>query len=165
MKEKLMDVMLSITNLIIILLVAVNVYFGGAYLLMMIFGGHGMDDIPKSEIVYEIDVNKKVKIDDRVIRINKLIYEKNGDMNIFYTTYDFKHWWHGWSSGYIGEISDDLGNIYIDGSGRSSAGAMRRCIRTKRNFSDKASKLIINYDLYNRKYRIEIPLKVGDSNE
>jgi hypothetical protein len=33
------------------------------------------------------------------------------------------------------------------------------------DFSSEADTLIIEYDMYNRYYKVEIPLKVGDSNE
>ncbi len=86
-------------------------------------------------------------------------------MNIFYECYDTKFWGMGWSSTAIGDIMNDLGNTYFAGSGYGGGGIRSKCRRTVRDFSKEADTLIIDYDYYNRKYRVEIPLKVGDTNE
>lgn len=92
-------------------------------------------------------------------------YDKNGDMNIFYEYYDTRFWGAGRSLGAIGDVMDNLGNTYFWGSGYSSAGIKSKCMKTVRDFSKEATTLIIDYDYYNRKFRVEIPLKVGDTNE
>lgn len=71
----------------------------------------------------------------------------------------------GWSFGSIGTIKDNLGNEYFDGSGSSSGGIITKGVRTVSNFSSEADILIIEYDLYNRYYKVEIPLKTGDLND
>lgn len=156
---------LKITNGMVIFFVILSIYFVGVPLVISIFSRNPIKDIPKENIVYKIDTDEKVKIDDTVIRFTNVVYDKNGDMNIFYECYDTKFWGMGWSSSAIGDIMDDLGNTYFAGSAYSGGGIRTKCKRTVSDFSKEADTLIINYDYYNRKYRVEIPLKVGDTNE
>lgn len=152
-----------LTNLVIIFIVIVNIYNVGLPLLFSLFS-NSIDNIPTSNIVYAIDVNEKVKLDDTVIHFTNIVYEQNGDMNIFYKYYDTKLWGTGWSETDIGAITDNLGNIYDTGSGQSSGGIVTKSVITVGDFSSEADTLIISYDRYNRKYRLEIPLKAGDNN-
>jgi hypothetical protein len=155
----------EITNVIVVLAVILSIFFIGLPTLSSLFPRKLINDISKANIVYKIDVDKEVKIDDMVIRFTNVVYEKNGDMNIFYEYYDTKLWGAGWSLGSIGEISDNLGNKRMSGSGGQSGGIKSKGRDTINNFSKDADKLIISYDNYNRKYRVEIPLKVGENNE
>lgn len=117
--------------------------------------------IPESDMVYKIDLDEKVKIDDTVIHFTGAAYDKNGDMNIFFKYYDTRLWGTGWDYAPIGEISDNLGNTYSAFSGSQNGGIVSECLRTVKGFSKDADTLIISYDRYNRKYRLEIPLKAG----
>jgi hypothetical protein len=155
----------KITNVMVILFVIVNIYIVGTPILMSLFDRNPMNEIPKSNIVYKIDIDEKVKLDDAVIHFTNVVYEKNGDMNILYEYYDTKLWGTGWSFGGTGNITDNLGNTYFDGSGGGGGGIKSKYIRTIENFAKEADTLIISYDSFNRKYRVEIPLQVGDSNE
>lgn len=157
--------LLRITNGMVVLFIILSALFIIPILGVSLFSKSPIKDIPKENIVYKIDIDEKVKIDDTVIRFTNVVYDKNGDMNIFYECYDTKFWARGWSSNSIGDIMDDLGNTYFAGSAYSGGGIKSKCSRTVRDFSKKADTLIINYDYYNRKYRVEIPLKVGDANE
>lgn len=154
-----------ITNGILILFLVFNIFVIGVPFIFSLFTSNSINRIPKSDIVYRIDVNEKVKIDDRVIHFKSVIYEKNGNMHIFYEDYDTRLWGRGWSLGTIGKISDNLGNEYFGGSGGSSGGIKSKSVRRLRNFSPEADTLIISYDYYNRQYRVEIPLQAGDDNE
>lgn len=155
----------KITNVIVILFAVWNIYVIGAPVVMSIFSNNPINDIPKSDIVYKIDLDKKVKLDDTLIHFTNVVYEKNGNMNIIYEYYNSKLWGTGWSLGSIGSITDNLGNSYFTGSGGGGGGIKSKCIRTVENFSREADTLIISYDNYNRKYRVEIPLQVGVNNE
>lgn len=155
----------KITNVMVILFAVWNIYIIGAPLVASLFNSNPINDISKSDIVYKIDINKKVKLDDAVIHFTNVVYEKNGDMNILYEYYDTKLGGTGWSLGSIGSITDELGNTYFTGSGGGGGGIKTKCIRTVENFSREANTLIISYDSYNRKYRVEIPLQVGAENE
>lgn len=155
----------KITNFLLVISVIINIYFVGIPLLMSLFTDNPIKDIPKSDIVYKIDLNEKVKIDDTVIHFTNIIYDKNGDMSIFYKYYDTRLWGRGWSVGYIGEISDNLGNSYQRISGHGGGGIVSKERCTVHDFSKEADTLIITYDNYNRKYKVEIPLKAGDKNE
>lgn len=155
----------AITNVI----VTINLVFMAISLIMtplgLIFSKSPGSDIPKDNIAYNIKVDEKVRIDDKVIKFKKLIYEKNGDMNIVYEYYDTKLLSRGWSLASIGTVRDNLGNDYFAGSSSSSGGIITKEMSTVSNFSKEADTLIIEYDQYNRYYKVEVPLKVGDFNE
>lgn len=157
--------MLGITRVAIVVLVIVTGYILIGTTLMAFHGLVDVNDIPEEDIVYEVDVDKKVQIDDRVIHFTKLIYDKEGDMNIFYRSYDKRLWGSGWNVNSIGSIYDDLGNEYISGSGRASNGIISNCLTSKRNFPDDAKELVIEYDSCNRYFEVRIPLPGGMTNE
>lgn len=154
-----------ITNVMITLFLVFNIFAIGTFFVTSLFSSNPINYIEKSNIIYKIDIDEKVKLDDTVIHFTSVIYEQNGDMNIFYEYYDTKLWGTGWSLGAIGDITDNLGNTYFSGSGSKSAGIKSKCRRTVKNFSEEADTLIISYDYYNRKYRVEITLQVGEYNE
>lgn len=85
-----------------------TIYVVGASLLGSF--GNSVMDIPKSNIVYKLDIDEKVKLDDRTIRFTNIIYEKNGNMNITYEYYNPKFWANRWTFGGMREISYNLGN-------------------------------------------------------
>lgn len=153
-----------ITHIALILIMIVNIFILVPIGLLTIFSSNNIRSIPKEDIAYRIDLNEKVQIDNRVIKFTNLIYEKNGNMNIFYKAYEKGSLGSGWSGG-MGTVTDDLGTKYMGYSGSSSAGLITKARRTIKDFSQNANTLIINYDQYNRKYRIEIPLKTGEKNE
>jgi hypothetical protein len=155
----------KITNTLVIIFSLFSIYIIGATIITSLFSHNPINEIPKANIVYRLDIDKKVKIDDMVIRFTNVIYEKNGDMNILYECYDTKLWGRGWSFGNIGNIADNLGNKYFDGSGGNGGGIKSKGRRTINNFSREAEALIISYDNYNRSYRVEIPLKAGENHE
>ncbi|MCB8814615.1 permease prefix domain 1-containing protein [Desulfosporosinus shakirovi] len=151
-----------LTRLAVVLLVIVDLFFVGLPIVTSLLDDNPIEDISKANIVYNITVNKTVHLDDTVINFRNVIYEGNGNLNIIYDYYETQFWGTGWSLGGIGIISDNLGNEYFAGSG----GGIRPIVRrTVENFSDEADTLIIDYDQYNRKYRVEIPLKGGIKNE
>lgn len=149
----------KITNILAVLFLIVNVYSIGGPLVHLLTSGNPVNDIQEANIVYNVEVDEKVKLDDMVIHVTNVVLEKNGDLNIIYEYYDTKLWGAGWSSSGIGKISDNLGNEYWSGSGSGSGGIISKQRRTVENFSLEADTLIISYDNYNRKYRIEIPLR------
>ena len=155
----------KITNVLVIIFAIFNIFIIGAHLAVSLFSSNPINSVPKENIVYRIDINEKVKLDDRVINFTNIVYEKNGNMNILYEYYDTKLWGAGWSLGTIGDITDNLGNKYVNGSGRGGGGIKSKCIWTASDFSREADTLIISYDMYNRRYKLEIPLKVGDNDE
>lgn len=152
-----------ITNVITAILMIIFYYV--LFTLLSANLHNGLDRIAQKDIEYTIDLKEKVKIDDRVVCITRLIYESNGDMNIYYKTYNARLWGTGWNPSYIGEVTDNFGHKYVTGSGQSRSGIICRGVWTVDQFSEDANSLIITYDLYNRRYKIEIPLKAGDNNE
>jgi len=120
-------------------------------------------DVPGEDILRRIDVNEKVRIDNRIIYFDEVIVEKNGDLSILYNTLltrDFGT--SGYSFGNIGTILDETGQDYFFMSGQGSVGGvLSRGRHTVHGFPEDAEKLIIEYDYYNRYYKVEIPLKEG----
>lgn len=153
-----------LSRLAVVLLIIVDLYVVGLPVLMSLFGHNPGKDIEKANIVYNITVNKRVQLDDRVINFRNVIYEKDGDLTIIYNYYEARFWGARWSLVNIGTISDNLGNQYFTGSDGSDGGIRPLGRRTVENFSGEADTLIIDYDQYNRKYRVEIPLKEGIKN-
>lgn len=154
-----------ITQFAVVLLVIVDLLFVGVPSVMSLFNNNPINDIAKSNIVYNITVNKTVQLDDTVINFRNVVYEQNGNLTIIYDYYDNALWGAVWSLGSIGIISDNLGNKYFAGSGGGGGGIKAIVRRTVTNFSSDADTLIIDYDQYNRKYRVEIPLKGGTKND
>ena len=155
----------KITNSVVILFALWNAYFIGSILITSLFLDNPINDIPKSNIVYSIDINQKVQLDDTIINFTKIVYEKDGDMNISYEYYSTKLWGTGWSSAGIGKVMDNLGNEYFAALGAGSGGLKSKYMHTVKDFSKDADTLIISYNYYNRKYKLEIPLKAGGNNE
>lgn len=155
----------KITNVLVTISLIITIFSLSISLLATIFSGNSASHIKRADIVYNIRINEKVKIDDTVIKFKNVILEKNGDMNIVYEYYDTRLFGMGWSFGTLGTIRDNLGNEYIAGSGSTSGGIISKGMRTIRNFSSEADTLIIEYDYYNRYYKVEAPLKAGGSNE
>lgn len=120
-------------------------------------------DIPREDILRRIEVDEKVRIDDRIIHFDEVIVEKNGDLSIIYNTLLTKDFGSsGYSFGNIGTILDEAGQDYFFSSGQGSFGGIfSRWRRTVHGFPEDAEKLIIEYDNYNRYYKVEISLKAG----
>jgi len=155
----------KITNVMVVLLVLCNIFVYGASYANTIFRSNRVEDIPKSSIVYQIDLNKKVQIDDTIIRFTNVVYDIEGDLNIYYEYYDTEFWSNGGVFLDYRNLTDNLGNHMMSGPSYSSGGYKTYCTTTFEDFSKEADSLIINYDEYNRSYTVKIPLKVGESHE
>lgn len=136
-------------------------------IIMSLFVRGPIHDITKESIEYRIDLDEQVRIDNRIINFTNLVYEKDGSMNILYNERETGLLRRGgWSFGTIGEISDNLGNEYFNRYGSSTGGSIiTNSIMTIDDFSEEAEELIIEYDNFNRHYRVEIPLNAGESHE
>ena len=132
---------------------------------MSLFGRDPSKTIPKDDILYSIEVNEKRKIDDRIITVEEIIYEKNGNLHIIYSDVDTRLWGGGWSFGNLGIITDDTGKDYFDGSGFSTGGIFSKSLWTIHDFPEESKMLNIEYDYYNRYYKFEIPLQAGGAHE
>lgn len=155
----------KISNVAVILFAIWNIYFIGSFLLLTLFQDNPIKSIQKPNILYSIDVNKKVQLDDTIINFTKVVYEKNGTINIAYEYYNTKFWESGWSFGGIGTITDNFGNEYFGGSIENGGNFKSKGMSKITNFSSEADTLIISYDYYNRRYKVEIPLREGDYHE
>lgn len=155
----------KLTNGALIMLVIINIFLAGIPIALSLVAYNPAEDIPDTEIVYNLKIDEKVRLDDKVIQFTDVILEKNGDLNIAYKYYDTRFWRKGWIVGGIGTISDNFGNIYRSSSDYSTGGIITKGVRTVKKFDQAAEKLIISYDNYNRSYRMEIPLKAGEEFE
>ena len=157
------------SHILVVSFVIINLFFVGLPIAISVgntlMNINPVEGIPKSNIVYNLPVNQKVRLDDTVINFTNLVLEKNGDLNIFYRYYDTSLWGGGWNLGDIGVITDNLGNRYYRGSGYGSSGIVSTYRRTISNFAQNADTLIISYDSYNRRYKVEFPLKKVKENE
>jgi len=124
--------------------------------------GNLSKQIPSENILYRIDVDEKVKIDDRVIHFDEVIYEKNGNLSIIYSVLQTRHFGMGWYVSSLGLITDETGKDYFIRSGSLSGGNIfSKRLEIVEDFPENAEKVIIEYDHYNRHYKVEIPLKAG----
>ncbi|QOR34905.1 hypothetical protein IMX26_15805 [Clostridium sp. 'deep sea'] len=156
----------KISSVVLVLFLFFSVIeIGDTLICALITNDNPANSINKDNIVYNIKLNEKVKIDDTVIKFTQIIYEKDASLSIFYDCYDTRLWGTGWSTENIGAIKDDKGNSYYSGTSYKGGSIRSRCKRTVRNFPNNAKSLIIDYNNFNRKYKIEIPLQRGISNE
>lgn len=153
-----------ISNTILIIMVCISTYMGIVMFLYPLLVNHEID-IPKEDIVYSLDVGEKRIIDNRIIKVDKVIYTRDGVMNILYHDYERPVFTGGWSFSNLGRISDGVGNEYFPSSGHNTGGVFTRSIIEIDEFPKDADELHIDYDYYNRSYSIVIPLNVGDKNE
>jgi hypothetical protein len=153
-----------ITNAIAILLFMLFCYIIFVSL-GLFFSSDLLETVKNSEIVYQRDIDKRIKIDDVEIRLTNVMLEENGDLNIFYRYYTFNRWGNGGSFAYLGTITDDQGNNYTSLSGASHEGIITEGVWTITDFSKEANTVILTYDRYNRKYQLEIPIEVGGAYE
>lgn len=152
----------KLTNTFVILLVVVLIFIIGGSVILTLDSSNLVERIPKSEIIYRIDLKKTVKIDDTVINFTNYVLDKEGHMHIFYEYYDTKLLRSEWILSDLRNISDNYGNNYRDGSCSSSGRFIRHCETEVNNFAKSADTLIISYDNYNRTFKVKIPLKAGD---
>ncbi|MHB8127375.1 MAG: permease prefix domain 1-containing protein [Mobilitalea sp.] len=154
----------KLTNMLVVGLLIWNIFYICAFIIPTFIDHNLVKDIPKSDIVYRVDIKETVKLDDMVINFTNIIYEENGDLNIFYNYYS-NRFWSSWSFGGGLTITDNLGNSYFAGGGQGSGGLISYYMWTFSDFSKDAETVFISYDYYNRSFQVEIPLKVGEKIE
>ena len=154
-----------ITNSIAILLFALFCYLTFFSMRTFFESDSLKESILYSDIIYQLDIDMSVRLDDMVIHFTNVIKEENGDLNICYRYYNIGLRGVGGNFGYIGEFTDEEGNKYTSLSGTSHGGILTKGVWTISNFSKDADTLIITYDRYNRTYKLEIPLEAGEANE
>lgn len=149
----------KVSNVITIIAVILSLYYFIYPLIIdIIVGPHDLVDlIPKENISYSLDINKTIKLDDSQLTFTKVIYEKNDNISILWK-YNDKRLRKGICNfnGKAFLINDSLGKICKINRISSTPNS---CMITLEDINKNAEYLIFNYDLYNRKYRVEIPLK------
>ncbi|MCI6276899.1 MAG: permease prefix domain 1-containing protein [Clostridium sp.] len=118
----------------------------------------------KDEIVYEKKLNLKGKIDDTGVKFKKVILYKDGDVWIELLQYPTTLSALNNNSILWGfEAYTDDGEIVESKSGSERGGMFYN--RSAISFNAKNSeKIVLDYDKYNRKMRVEIPL-TGEEDE
>lgn len=149
---------LSITNTLVIaaVLIAALIVIPGISMAFKPF-----KYMPKNDYIkYTINVNQKARIDERTIVIKKVIVDKSNGLHILYNDYcnPFSGIWP-----FMGfKISDDKSNTYENINSESINRFFGRKYMVYIYKIDKAAtKLILDYDYYNRKMRFEIPIGGG----
>ncbi len=120
--------------------------------------------INQDQIVYHLKPNESRQIDDEIIKITDIIYDKKGTLFIFYKTYSDNLFINLWTTATLGDITDELGNNYF-GGGSSSGGFIRHNIVQINGFNKAAKELHIHYDYYHRHYEFYFDLPRGDAYE
>ncbi len=150
-----------------------NLLVGGLGLMLVIYLGISIFSsflpadlgLDKDDIVYEQEVNQVRTIDNTRVKIKKIAITRDKSLHILYEKklkYPLRL---VWGNSYIGEISDDFGEVYL-GGGYYSPGFFKSVgIIRLDDFNMESKNLLIDYDLYNRKYRITIPIEAGASYE
>lgn len=153
---------LSITNALIIFAGLFAAFF---ILPSIIMTFEFFNQMPKSEdIKYSINVNQKDSIDGRTVVIKEVVVDKNNTIYIRYNDY-CTPFSLGWSMLDF-KVYDDKGNTYYTGGGQSSGSIFgRRYLKHFTNFDEKATKVILDYDYFNRKMRFEIPIGGGGNSD
>lgn len=159
----LLGIIYHATSLILMILSFFTILFLSIYIFSGFFPNTVKMD--KEDIAYEQVVNQERTIDNNIVRIKKLVISKDGQLIIYYEKRLKNPLRNVWGNSYIGEIYDDFGQSYL-GGGYFSTGFMKNVGNINiDNFNMESKNIIIDYDLYKRKYKIVIPLKVGDSIE
>jgi len=119
------------------------------------------DSPKKQDIAYSIKVNKKNKIDARTVTIEKLVVDKKGIVYIYY--HDFNRPFSNVNAMNPFDVYDDKGNLYSPEYINESNFLGSRYMIKLDNLNSNASKIILDYDYFNRKMSFEIPVKDGDN--
>lgn len=118
----------------------------------------------KSDIVYEKKLDLKGKIDDTAVKFKNVVLYKDGDVWIEFLQYPTRlssidNYSTTWGFEAYTDNGERIEGIY--GNERSGVFFKRSAIIFNARGSDK---IVLDYDKYNRKMRVEIPL-TGEENE
>ena len=120
--------------------------------------------ISKDEIVYESKLNIKGKIDDTAVKFKKVILYKDGDVWIEFFQHPTKLSAVNNNSLLWGfEAYTDDGELVQSRAGSERGGIFYKRCAISFN-ANESEKIILDYDKYNRKMRVEIPL-IGEEDE
>jgi len=120
--------------------------------------------IGQDNIVYHLEVDEQATIDNTVIKITDLIYDKQGTLYIVYKSYSKSILINTWGFGNLGEVRDENGRIYHGGGSTSSGIISHHTLRLK-DFPLSSKELNIVYDHYNRQFEFHFKLPGGDADE
>lgn len=154
--------MFVITNIAVKVSIAILIMFF-SILLILEFQPSGLIK-DKNDIVYEEKLNFKGKIDDTAVKLKKITLLKDGYVYIEFLQYPTRL-----SAIHNNSIVLSF-DIYLDDVEKvetKAIGQRKGLIYTSSDLvfnANEAEKIVLDYDKYNRKMRVEIPLK-GNEHE
>ncbi len=153
----------SASKALIVFLIFINIF--SLYPLMQLnFINAERHKIEENNIVYQVDIDKEVVVDDLVINFNELVYENNKRLNIYFSQYTKNSLAHANAiTGF--EIRDNSENLYLDYSVSTEGGIVSKSVLTIDDFPEDVKFINLNYNHFNRDFRVKTPLKAGDKNE
>lgn len=154
-----------ISRIIVILLLILNIVP-----LFSIVGSVLSDNIEELEpttnnILYEKQFDKKVEIDNFTIRFKKIVYDDKNNLYLYFDQYEKGIIKNIYTQLDLGVLKDEKGNLYSDYSISSNGGIITKSLLKIENFPKDKSKLLIDYDKFNREYKAEFLIKDVEENE
>lgn len=150
-----------VSNMVRIILIMFVVLFYGASFLSSFATRNTPRNVDQSKVIYHIKIKEKIDIGDKVIHLTDVIYDVEGDLTLFYKGYNTSFFGGLGSSYYLRNYSDDLGNNQFGHSGAMTGGFIDIGYVTLIGFDINAKYVVIEYDQYNRYFKVEIPLPGG----
>lgn len=119
-------------------------------------------DLKKEDLVYEAKLSDSGKIDCRMIKLKNVEVNKSGDVYISFDEYINPLYISNMTNPF--KVYDDKGKEYFVQNGGKSGGLISQNKISIYKFDRTASKLVLDYDYYNRKLSFDIPMKAGEEN-
>lgn len=153
----------SASKVLIVLLILVNI-FSLFSVLQSTFFTKDNYKIDQKDIMYKVDINKEVIVDDLVINFNELVYENNNKLNVHFNQYTKNSL--AQANNITGfEIRDNHETLYLDYTVSTKGGIIRKSLLTIDDFPQDVDFITLNYDHFNRSFTVKIPIEAGDKNE
>ena len=144
----------SISQLVMVLMVAFSIYLYGTLLFDLILSPLDKNQsIKKDTIVATLDIDETATIDDDIYHFYRLIYDTNGDLHILWTSRN-RYFLPISSRSPLGKITDESGTEYLMNSS-SSGGLINYHRLTLENYNPESQTLYIDYDYYNRSFHLQ----------
>ena len=151
------------SKVVIALLLIVNIFFLFQLAISPFFSST-IEKIDEKDIVYQVDINKEVVVDDLVIKFDELVLEKDNKLNLFFSQYTKSSLKQAVSiTGF--EIRDSEKNLYLDYFVYTIGGIISKSVLTIEDFPADKAFLTLHYEYYNRDFTIKVPLQEGEKDE
>lgn len=110
------------------------------------------------DITREIQVDQSVRVDDQVVRIEKLLLDEENGAHLLYSTWCDRPFTDVWTLT-LQTLEDDLGQVYLGGTSFTSGGWIARGSANFEAIDPGAGTLYVVYTQFDRGFRIPISLK------